>query len=149
MQVMPNLPKAKVGVQDRRFLLISSRSNSPRIFQLHKAVDYVPTLLVLDIGAGSFGGALEGNCKYRNIHLLKVFYKIMFFEYVTDATDNTGTKHLGDSQAWFIRQYIPKGFKLGRYIAWEEFPMNAERYFEAIPPEMTTKYTFFNTKISR
>ena len=27
--------------------------------------------------------------------------------------------------------------------------MNAERYFDAIPAEMATKYTFFNTKISR
>ena len=60
MQVMPNLPKPKVGIQDRRFLLLSSKTNSPRIFQLHKAVDYVPTLLILDIGAGSFGGAIEG-----------------------------------------------------------------------------------------
>lgn len=60
MQVMPNLPKPKVGIQDRRFLLLSSKSNSPRIFQLHKAVDYVPTLLILDIGAGSFGGSIEG-----------------------------------------------------------------------------------------
>lgn len=118
MQVMPDLPKPKVGIQDRRFLLLSSKTNSPRIFQLHKAADYVPTLLILDIGAGSFAGAVEG------------------------------TQNLGDSQAWFIRQYIPKGFKLGRYIAWEEFPMNAERYFDAIPAEMATKYTFFNTKIS-
>ena len=77
MQVMPNLPKPKVGVQDRRFLLLSSKSNSPRIFQLHKAVDYVPTLLILDIGAGSFGGAIDGNYN-QMICCIENFKKIMF-----------------------------------------------------------------------
>lgn len=39
-------------------------------------------------------------------------------------------------------------FPLGKYIAWESQPMNAEQYFEAVPAEMVPKYTFFNTKIS-
>ena len=118
MQEMPQLLKPKTGIMDRRFLLISSKTNSPRIFQLHKTSEYLPTLLILDIGAGSFNGAIDG------------------------------TKNLGDSQAWFMRQFLPKGFRLGKYIAWEEKPMNAEQYFQNLPDEMVTKYTFYNTRIT-
>lgn len=114
----PEMPRSKTGFGDRRYLLLSSKTNSPRIFQSHRIAEYEPTLLILDIGCGSYNGQVNG------------------------------TKTLGDSIAWFMRQYIPKGFKLGKYIAWEEFPMNQEEFFAALPADLITRFTFFNAKIS-
>lgn len=114
----PDMPTTKTGFNDRRFLLLPSKSSFPRLFLTNKNQEYVPRVLVFNIGCGSFLANLNG------------------------------TENLGDSQAWFLRQYPKKGFKIERVVLWESIEIKAVDFFSQIPSEYVSKYQFFNTPVS-
>ena len=113
-----SMPKSKTGLNDRRFLLLPSKTSFPRLFLTSKNYGYNPNILLFNIGCGSFKGNLNGSSS------------------------------MGDSQAWFLRQYPEKGFKIGRIVLWESIEFKATDFFAQIPRDQLPKYQFYNTPIS-
>jgi hypothetical protein len=50
----------------------------------------------------------------------------------------------GASQSWFVDQFSSRGINFDRILAWEAKPMSDEKIYEAVPPKVVNKLTYFN-----
>ncbi|XP_055355960.1 uncharacterized protein LOC129601231 [Paramacrobiotus metropolitanus] len=54
----------------------------------------------------------------------------------------------GNSQKWIVENYAKRGINFSGIFAWEAYPLNAADVFRVLPPELHSKYRWYNFPVN-